>query len=234
MECIILAGGMGTRLQSVVSDAPKCMAPVAGQPFLYYLMTTLAETGFKHIILSLGYKHEVIESWLQANSFPVDISTVTGNTPLGTGGAVKLALSKARTEEVFILNGDTFFGVNYREMIRLHQATQSVATVALKKMGKFDRYGVVDIEPATNRILRFNEKQYCEEGLINGGIYLLNRHELDNYPDKFSLEKDFFEATVHTSTLSGYQSDGYFIDIGIPEDYARAQTDFKDGKYKAI
>ena len=234
MECIILAGGMGTRLQSVVSDVPKCMAPVAGQPFLYYLMTTLAEAGFKHIILSLGYKHEVIESWLQANSFPVDISSVTETSPLGTGGAVKLALSKARTEEVFILNGDTFFGVNYPEMMHLHQATQSAATVALKKMEKFDRYGVVDIEPTTCRILRFNEKQYCEEGLINGGIYLLNRHELDNFPDKFSLEKDFFETAVQTSTLSGYLSDGYFIDIGIPEDYAQAQTDFKDGKYKAV
>ncbi|WP_455639382.1 nucleotidyltransferase family protein [Parabacteroides sp.] len=234
MECIILAGGMGTRLQSVVSDVPKCMAPVAGQPFLYYLLTTLAEAGFKHIILSLGYKHEVIESWFQVNSFPVDISSVTETSPLGTGGAVKLALSKARTEEVFILNGDTFFGVNYPEMMRLHQATQSVATVALKKMEKFDRYGVVDIEPATSRILRFNEKQYCEKGLINGGIYLLNRHELDNFPDKFSLEKDFFETAVHTSTLSGYLSDGYFIDIGIPEDYAQAQTDFKDGKYKAV
>ncbi len=234
MECIILAGGMGTRLQSVVSDVPKCMAPVAGQPFLYYLLTTLAEVGFKHIILSLGYKHEVIESWLQANSFPVDISSVTETSPLGTGGAVKLALSKARTEEVFILNGDTFFGVNYPEMMHLHQATQSAATVALKKMEKFDRYGVVDTEPATSRILRFNEKQYCEKGLINGGIYLLNRHELDNFPDKFSLEKDFFETAVHTSTLSGYQSNGYFIDIGIPEDYAQAQTDFKDGKYKAV
>lgn len=234
MECIILAGGMGTRLQSVVSDVPKCMAPVTGQPFLYYLLTTLAEAGFRHIILSLGYKHEVIESWLQANPFPVDISSVTETSPLGTGGAVKLALSKARTEEVFILNGDTFFGVNYPEMMHLHQATQSAATVALRKMEKFDRYGVVDIESATSRILRFNEKQYCEEGLINGGIYLLNRHELDNFPDKFSLEKDFFETAVHTSTLSGYQSDGYFIDIGIPKDYAQAQTDFKDGKYKAV
>ena len=97
MECIILAGGMGTRLQSVVSDVPKCMAPVAGHPFLHYLITTLIEAGFKHIILSLGYKHEIIEEWLGANRFSADISTVVEEVPLGTGGAVKLALSKART-----------------------------------------------------------------------------------------------------------------------------------------
>lgn len=101
-------------------------------------------------------------------------------------------------------------------------------------MEKFSRYGVVDIEQESRRILRFNEKQYCESGLINGGIYLINRHELDGYPAKFSLEKDFFEAKVTTSILSGYISEGYFIDIGIPDDYAQAQTDFKDGRYKAL
>lgn len=234
MECIILAGGMGTRLQSVVSDVPKCMASVAGHPFLYYLITSLIEAGFNHIILALGYKHEIIEEWIETNAFPIHISTVTEETPLGTGGAVRLALSKAETNEVFILNGDTFFGVRYTEMLNLHKATQSAVTVALKRMEKFDRYGVVDIEQPTSRILRFNEKQDCESGLINGGVYLINRHELDNFPMKFSLEKDFFETAVRTSTLSGYISEGYFIDIGIPEDYERAQTDFKDEKYKTI
>lgn len=234
MECIILAGGMGTRLQSVVSNVPKCMAPVTGHPFLYYLITSLIEAGFNHIIFALGYKHEIIEEWIQTNAFPIDISTVIEETPLGTGGAVKLALSKARTNEVFVLNGDTFFSVRYPEMLGLHKATQSAVTVALKRMEKFDRYGVVDIEQPTSRILRFNEKQYCESGLINGGVYLINRHELDNFPMKFSLEKDFFETAVRTSTLSGYISEGYFIDIGIPEDYERAQTDFKDEKYKTI
>ena len=210
------------------------MAPVAGYPFLHYLITTLIEAGFKHIILSLGYKHEIIEEWLGANRFSADISTVVEEVPLGTGGAVKLALSKARTENVFVLNGDTFFGVNYPELLNLHRQTSASATLALKRMEKFSRYGVVDIEQESRRILRFNEKQYCESGLINGGIYLINRHELDGYPAKFSLEKDFFEAKVTTSILSGYISEGYFIDIGIPDDYAQAQTDFKDGRYKAL
>lgn len=234
MECIILAGGMGTRLQSVVSDVPKCMAPVAGHPFLYYLLTSLTEAGFNHIILSLGYKHAVIEEWLRTNHFSADISTVAEETPLGTGGAVKLALSKARAENVFVLNGDTFFGVKYPELLNIHKQTHASATLALKKMEKFSRYGVVDIDQASGRILRFNEKHYCESGLINGGIYLINRNELDSYPLQFSLEKDFFEPKVTTSILSGYISEGYFIDIGIPNDYAQAQTDFKDGRYKTL
>lgn len=234
MECIILAGGMGTRLRSVVSDVPKCMAPVAGKPFLYYLFTTLIESGFTHIILSLGYKHEVIEEWIASGSLPIAISSVTEDTPLGTGGAVKLALSRANEEEVFILNGDTFFEVSFTDMLTLHKQTRSAATLALKEMRQFDRYGVVDIEMPSNRILRFHEKQYCESGLINGGIYLINRRELDGYPAKFSLEKDFFEKQLSSSTLSGYISNGYFIDIGIPEDYERAQTDFKDEKYKTL
>lgn len=234
MECIILAGGMGTRLRSVVSDVPKCMAPVAGKPFLYYLFTTLIESGFTHIILSLGYKHEVIEEWIASSSFPIAISSVTEDTPLGTGGAVKLALSHANEEEIFILNGDTFFEVDFMDMLALHKKNRSAATLALKEMRQFDRYGVVDIEVPSNRILRFHEKLYCESGLINGGIYLINRRELDGYPAKFSLEKDFFEKQVSSSTLSGYISNGYFIDIGIPEDYERAQTDFKDEKYKTL
>lgn len=234
MEAVILAGGMGTRLRSVVSDVPKCMAPVAGEPFLYYLLITLEEAGFTHIILSLGYKHEVIEEWIKIFPTPMKIETVIEDRPLLTGGAVKLALTKAMEKEVFILNGDTFLGTDYAGMLQLHQATEARATLALKEMQNFDRYGVVDIEPATNRILYFREKQFCRSGLINGGVYLLNRNELDNYPEKFSLEKDYFEKTVSTHILTGSISAGYFIDIGIPEDYERAQTDFKNGRQKAI
>lgn len=234
MECIILAGGMGTRLQSVVSDVPKCMASVAGHPFLYYLIESLTEAGFDHIILSLGYKHEVVEEWLRTSTFPIHISTVIEETPLGTGGAVKLALTKAHNDEVFIVNGDTYFNVDYRAMIEPHRETQAAATIALKRMENFSRYGVVDFEEHTHQILRFKEKQLCESGLINGGVYLINRRELEGYPDKFSLEKDFFETVITHYFLSGYISDSYFIDIGVPEDYERSQTDFRDGKYKTI
>lgn len=234
MEAVILAGGMGTRLRSMVTDVPKCMAPVAGKPFLHYLLTTLEEAGFTHIILALGYKHEVIEEWIKLYPASMKISAVIEDRPLFTGGAVKLALTKAEEKEVFILNGDTFFGTDYAGMLQLHRATQARATLALKEMHDFDRYGLVDIESGTNRILQFREKQFCHSGLINGGVYLLNRNELEKYPEKFSLEKDYFEKTVSTHILSGYISEGYFIDIGIPEDYTRAQNDFKNGRQKAI
>ncbi|MDR1402235.1 MAG: nucleotidyltransferase family protein [Tannerellaceae bacterium] len=233
MEAIILAGGMGTRLQSVVPDVPKCMAPVAGKPFLYYLLATLEKSGFDHLILSLGYKHEAIEEWLDTLSFSMRVSFVIEEEPLGTGGAVKYAVSQAEEADIFILNGDTFLGVDYGGMLGLHQETNAIATLALKRMEKFNRYGVVEVD-MSRRIVRFLEKQYCELGLINGGTYLIKKEALSLLPEKFSLERDFFETNVSTDILSGFLCDGYFIDIGIPEDYIQAQKDFKDGKYKTI
>ena len=234
MEAIILAGGMGTRLQRVVADVPKCMAPVAGQPFLYYLLEALEKEGFTHIILSLGYKHGIVEEWIGTYPTSMKLSSVIEDHPLFTGGAVKLALTKAEESEVFVLNGDTYLGVDFAGMLELHRTTQAKATLALKEMHNFDRYGLVERNGENHRILQFREKQYCPSGLINGGIYLINKDELSGYPEKFSLEKEYFEKNVAAGILSGYISEGYFIDIGIPEDYARAQIDFKDGKQTAL
>lgn len=233
MEAIILAGGMGTRLQSVVSDVPKCMAPVAGKPFLYYLFSTLEAAGFNHLILSLGYKHEVIEEWLSTYSTQMTISSVIEDAPLGTGGAVRFALSKAQEENIFVLNGDTFFHVDYASMLKQHQATGAEATLALKEMFDFERYGTVQLDKHS-RINAFHEKKYCAKGLINAGTYLIKKGVLDNYPAKFSLEKDYFEKVVPSGVISGFPANGYFIDIGIPEDYAKAQNDFADGSYQAL
>ena len=228
MEAIVLAGGMGTRLQSVVSDVPKCMAQVAGKPFLYYLLTTLEIRGFKHVILSLGYKYEVIKTWIENFETSIKIKCVIEDTLLGTGGAVKLALSKAEQSNVFVFNGDSYLGLDYSALLKCHIDKKSLATIALKQMFCFDRYGKVEIDEEA-RIVSFGEKQYCDVGFINGGVYVLNRNALDKFPEKFSLEKDFFEPEVLNGTLSGFPTDGYFIDIGIPEDYLRAQSDFKDG-----
>jgi D-glycero-alpha-D-manno-heptose 1-phosphate guanylyltransferase len=233
MEAVLLAGGMGTRLQSVVQDLPKCMAPVAGKPFLDYLLTTLETAGFRHLILSLGYKHEAVEEWIAGRSSPLKISIVIENEPLGTGGAVKLALSQATQKSVFVLNGDTFLGLDYRKMWSFHEKTTAIATLALKEMVDFDRYGVVEID-ANFRIVRFREKQYCKQGYINGGVYLVDRNTFNGFPEKFSLEKDFFETNVESGQLSAFATKGYFIDIGIPEDYNRAQSDFADGKQNAL
>jgi D-glycero-alpha-D-manno-heptose 1-phosphate guanylyltransferase len=233
MEAIVLAGGMGTRLQSVVSDIPKCMAPVAGKPFLDYLLTNLETAGFRHVVLSLGYKHEAVEEWITGRTSPLKISVAIENEPLGTGGAVKLALAQATQQSIFVLNGDTFLGLNYRKMLSFHEKTTAVATLALKEMLDFDRYGRVEID-SNFRIIRFREKQYCKQGYINGGVYIIDRNTFTGFPVRFSLEKDFFEKKVDSLQLASFPTQGYFIDIGIPEDYNRAQTDFADGKQNAL
>jgi D-glycero-alpha-D-manno-heptose 1-phosphate guanylyltransferase len=244
MEGIILAGGMGTRLQTVVSNVPKCMAPIAGQPFLYYLLKNLETAGFRHILLSLGYKHEWVEEWITtAYRSSLKISFIVENEPLGTGGAVKLALSQAEEEAVFVLNGDTFLQVDYRKMLEWHtllgiagltrNKLLPLATLALKEMVDFDRYGIVETN-VDSRISCFKEKRPCRQGLINGGVYLINRDALTEFPEKFSLEKDFFEKTVASERLLAFPTQGYFIDIGIPEDYRRAQNDFANGKQYAL
>ena len=230
MECVVLAGGKGTRLRSVVSDLPKCMAPVAGRPFLAWLLDDLREAGFDHIILSLGYKHEAVEAWVATRPDRDSITCVVEEEPLGTGGGVRLALRQAREGAVFILNGDTFFGVDYPAMKAFHRQSGAQATLALKPLRDFDRYGEVTLD-GQGRITAFREKRPCAEGLINGGVYLLQREALAEMPDRFSLEKDYFEPHAESAGLAGFRSEGYFIDIGIPADYARAQRDFAGGAY---
>lgn len=227
MECIVLAGGLGTRLSGVVSDVPKCMAPVAGEPFLAHILRFLELQFVDHVIFSLGYKHEVVIEWLRQKAFTFKTSWVIEQEPLGTGGGIKMALNKAKEKEVFVLNGDTMFDVDLRAMQAEFNREQK-AMLALKPMQNFERYGSVQLDEA-NRIIAFEEKQFKEEGLINGGIYLLNgaKENFAAFPKKFSFEKEFFEPEVAGKTLQGYVSDSYFIDIGIPEDYYRAQTELK-------
>lgn len=228
MEAIILAGGLGTRLRSVVSDLPKCMAPVAGHPFLHYLLEYLSKENITHVILSLGYKHELVEAWITQQKLPFRISYSIEEEPLGTGGAVKLALEQATEEEVFILNGDTFFAVNLNEFRKFHQHKKSEFSIALKPMTQFDRYGNVEMN-ATEKITAFREKQPCVFGQINGGIYLMNRTStlLPVQTEKFSLESDVLQKKVGNAAIYGFVCSVYFIDIGIPEDFAKANIDFK-------
>jgi len=227
MECIVLAGGLGTRLSGVVSDVPKCMAPVAGEPFLAHVLRYLEKHFVDHVIFSLGYKHEVVIEWLRQKAFTFKTSWVIEQEPLGTGGGIKLALNKAKEKQVFVLNGDTMFDVDLRKMQSALQP-ESKALLALKPMKNYDRYGSVQLDEA-NTIAAFEEKKFHAEGLINGGVYLLNK-ELENFesfPAKFSFEQDFFEKEVANKVLGGFVADEYFIDIGIPEDFYRAQEELK-------
>lgn len=229
-EAIILAGGLGTRLRSVLPDLPKCMAPVNCKPFLSYIIHYYQQQGIQRFIFSLGYKHEVITEWLQQAYPSLNIDWVIETEPLGTGGAIQLALKKATMPDILILNGDTIFKADLAAMTAFHKSRSAACTLLLKPMQQFNRYGVVDID-ADGRIQSFKEKKQYEQGLINGGVYLLNTGEFSKlyWPAVFSFEKDYLEKYYSRLTMYGCVQEGYFIDIGIPEDFERAGRELGTG-----
>ena len=223
MEAVILAGGLGTRLRSVVSEVPKCMAPVDGKPFLQYMLEWLSRFDVSHVVLSVGYLREVIFAFIDSREWPFEISYAVEEEPLGTGGGIRLALTKCREDRVIVLNGDTFFNVDLKAL-----TFAAPVTLALKPMRDFDRYGAVDL--AGGLVTGFHEKTACTEGLINGGVYALVRSRLDLafYPGRFSFEKDLLEPLAAARLVAGQVQEAYFIDIGIPEDYTRAQRELPE------
>lgn len=225
-EAIILAGGLGTRLRSAVPELPKCMAPVDGRPFLSYVVNYYRQQGISKFIFSLGYRHEAVTSWLKENYPDLTMEFSIEREPLGTGGAVQLAMGKVKEQDVLILNGDTFFEVSLEELKKVHQQNSSACSICLKPMQDFNRYGIVETDD-DGRIMDFKEKQQYAEGLINGGVYLLNspRFRQQQRPVVFSFEKDYLERSYYAMPMYGVVQKGYFIDIGIPEDYTRAQAE---------
>ena len=227
-ECIILAGGLGTRLQSVVADVPKCMAPVAGKPFIHWVLANLLQQKINKFIFSVGYLHHIIENYLTQTYPHLNIKYSLESEPLGTGGAVKLALAQCTQNNVLIVNGDTLFEINNQALFNMHHTHNATCTIALKQMYRFDRYGTVTLNDA-NQIISFQEKKMMDDGLINGGVYLLNREAFKkiNFPSKFSLEKDFLEKKVGNVKIMATINEGYFVDIGVPSDYKKADKEIK-------
>ena len=227
-EAIILAGGLGTRLKETVPDLPKCMAPVAGRPFLFYVINYLRSQGIEKFIFSLGYKHKAIEEYLSSQYPTLSYDIAIEPEPLGTGGAILLSCKKVMEKNVIIANGDTLFKTNIPQLVSTHIEKDADCTLALKPMKNFDRYGVVELEK-DDRITKFKEKQIYPSGLINGGIYVLNVEQFlrESFPEKFSFEKDYLEQYYNKKKIFGLPQDNYFIDIGVPEDYSRAQQELK-------
>ncbi len=223
MEAIILAGGRGTRLSSVVPGLPKPMAPVAGRPFLSYLLDILAAQGFTRICLSTGYKAEEIERYFGASFRGVPLVHARELMPLGTGGAIRAALAAMTAEDVFVLNGDTIAQVELRTMYKQHEASGDQLTIALTHVSDSARYGAVAVRDG--HIERFCEKGLTGRGYINAGIYLMRRGFFDiiPLPDVFSFEKEVLMDRLDEVHPGAFLSEGYFVDIGIPEDYIRAQ-----------
>jgi D-glycero-alpha-D-manno-heptose 1-phosphate guanylyltransferase len=221
MEAIVLAGGFGTRLQSVINDIAKPMAPINNKPFLAYLMEYLKSFGTKRVVLSVGYKRESIQAYFKDSYLGVDIDYSIEETPLGTGGAIKKALQMVDSTKILVMNGDTFFDL---EITRFFESmNHEKIALALKPMINFDRYGSIVLQEG--KVIAFEEKKAQKEGLINAGVYLIDRTIFQNtFEEVFSFES-FLQQQQN---IGGYISDGYFIDIGIPEDYLKAQHDFKE------
>lgn len=229
-EAIILAGGLGTRLKDVIGeDIPKPMAPVNGHPFLEYLLIYLDKWGVSRVVMATGYRHEVIEDFFGDDYHGMEIVYSVEDEPLGTGGAVKKAMTCINGYSCYVLNGDTYFDVNLWKMANFHQAKEAVACMALRKVSEVSRYGTVKIGPE-NRIEEFIEKGGQRGmGFINGGTYILKRQAfLDlELPQAFSLEKDYFEQYHKKLPMFGVRCNSYFLDIGIPEDYKEAADAFE-------
>lgn len=226
-NAVILAGGLGTRLKSVVKDIPKPMAIVAGKPFLQHVLDHLYNYGFKKVVLSIGYKSEIIKDFFKKEYRGMAIKYAIENTPLGTGGGIQLAGRIFTYAPYFVFNGDTLFRADLWAMEEMFFNQKSNLVLALKPMEKTSRYGTVELNEE-NRIISFNDNTSTKKGLINGGVYLMDNAVFNNiYSSSFSFEKKVMENNVNALNIHGVISNEYFIDIGIPADYKKAQNDFK-------
>lgn len=220
-EAIVLAGGFGTRLRSVVSDVPKPLAPVAGRPFLAWLLDALARGGLSRVVLATGYLGEMVEAAIGTRHGPLEIAYVREEAPLGTGGSLWAAMGATTGERVFALNGDTWQAADYAAMAA--HAPGADLVFAVRPVEDRTRYGSVILDEG--RLTGLREKGEAGPGLVNSGIYLLSRALLAKRPlaGAFSFEKEILERPQGLD-IRGFTVDGRFIDIGTPEDFSRAQT----------
>jgi NDP-sugar pyrophosphorylase family protein len=223
---VLLVGGMGTRLRSVVPGMPKPLASVGDRPFLELLVRQLRHQGIRHLVMCTGHLANQIESEFgSGRNLDVEISYSKETQPLGTAGAVKLARDGLRDGADFlVMNGDSFLEVDFRELIGFHRGHGGLVSMAVLRVPNADRYGTVQVDPR-GRVTGFAEKTGKESpGLVNAGVYVFQRAVLDHIPDApGSLERDVFPRLLEHGVFA-LEQHGMFIDIGTPEDYARAQT----------
>jgi D-glycero-alpha-D-manno-heptose 1-phosphate guanylyltransferase len=223
MEAIVLAGGFGTRLRSLVPDLPKPMASIAGRPFLEILLGNLARMGFRRAVMGLGYKGETIISHFGEEFRGLQLSYSVETTPLGTGGAAASAIDSCSGDHAFIINGDTFVDFDAAAVESAWQLRRNPIVVACEVRDS-DRYGRLLID--SGRVVGFSEKGETGPGLINAGVYVIDSLSLKarQRDGAFSLERDFLGPMVSSRQVDVFVSGGIFIDIGVPEDYLRAQS----------
>ena len=225
MEAIVLAGGMGTRLSARLNGIPKPMAPIAGRPFLEIVLSQLQRAGCTRVLLSVGHLHAVIQNYFGAFYKEMRLDYVIEQLPLGTGGAIRAALAEATEDAVLVLNGDTYINVDYAAMLAFHADEAAMLTIAVTHQDDIARYGGAVI--SGKRIVSFQEKGHAGEGWINAGVYVLQKNL--QWPktvgEKFSFETDYLVPELAAICPTAFPVHGYFLDIGVPEDFDRAQTE---------
>jgi D-glycero-alpha-D-manno-heptose 1-phosphate guanylyltransferase len=225
MKAILLVGGLGTRLKSVVPSSPKALASVGERPFLQLLVRQLSTQGIRELVMCTGYlAGQIEEAFGDGSELGVTIEYSEESVPLGTAGGLKLAQRYVQHESEFlVLNGDSFLEIDFSELFDLHRRHGGLATMAAVHVENAGRYGTVQVGTG-GRITGFVEKTgQNSPGIINAGVYVFSRAVLAQVPDgPASLERDVFPLLLEQG-IYGLEQRGVFIDIGIPEDYARAQ-----------
>lgn len=230
MKAIVLCGGLGTRLGCLTRDTPKPLIKVAGHPFLMYVLDQLVTTPIDEIVLAVGYQWQKIQAAIGAEWRGVKVSYSIEQQPLGTGGAIKLALTQFHLSEAIVVNGDTLLKCDAGKLARFAQERQADICMALKTTTDTARFGRVNID-RSGRVIAFEEKGRGSQGLINSGVYFVKAavFSLVNAA-AFSFEKDILTQHLSRLAIYGMQTDAYFIDMGVPEDLARAQEELSEMK----
>lgn len=222
MEAIVLAGGFGTRLKDCLEDIPKPLAPIGGSPFICRVLDYLYANGVHRVIISTGYLAEKIENTIGKKYRGMTVGYSREESPLGTGGGIKKALGCCAEDNVVVVNGDSFFDVDLFEMKKFHEASGCKLTLAAKHIENAYRSGLLDFK--NGRLCGFLENGVAPSGHINGGVYFINRNLLDSVAEeKFSFESKILASGEYE--IGVFESDGYFIDIGIPESYKLAEKE---------
>lgn len=221
-SAVVLAGGFGTRLKSISGDTPKPMVDVAGVPFLYRLLKRLEAQGAVRIVLALGYRADYfIERLAKDNPVDCELLYSVEDNPLGTGGAIKKAAEKISEDFFVVLNGDTFSDLDIPEFIVSSSSDRNASLyISGIEVSDVSRYGAMTVA-ADGRLQKLNEKQASGPAIINSGTYYVENRAIKSFPmSVFSFENDFVPSVIGSTYVYNYS--GYFIDIGIPEDYLKA------------